>query len=143
MFAHVMCMPWHNHYGAFNFQTPCRRWCLVGYQLSRSFKNGSSHLLPFHFLLQCYCSSARREMLWNFRCSASNIDFNSCLLRKHIITQYIPRKTLSEHLNWYLLWVVFRIRNHVYTRKHNLYFLVMVHISTQGDCVPVLSFFAW
>lgn len=35
------------------------------------------------------------------------------------------------------------IRNHVYTRKHNLYFLVMVHISTQGDCVPVRSFFAW
>lgn len=33
------------------------------------------------------------------------------------------------------------IQNHVYTRKHNLYFLVMVRISTQGDCVPVLSAF--
>jgi hypothetical protein len=97
------------------------------------------------------------------RCSVSYIELNLCLLvityssynvpkcvwlkfsvwtsvcRSGESVKPIPRKIISGHLNWYLLWVVFRIQDHVYTLKHNLYFLVMALISTQRDCVPVLS----
>jgi len=142
-----MCMPWHNYYGAFNFQTPCWRWCLVGYQLSRSFKNGSSHLLPFHFLLQCYYSSARREMLWNFRRSASYIDSNSCSLRRHIITQSIPRKILSGHLNWYLLWFFFSESRIMFIHGNTIYtflwWFTSAHKETVSLCLVFLPGKLW
>jgi hypothetical protein len=73
------------------------------------------------------------------RCSVSYIELNFCLLVITYSSYNVPRKTISGHLNWYLLWVVFRIQDHVYTLKHNLYFLAMALISTQRDCVPVLS----
>jgi len=46
-------------------------------------------------------------------------------------------KKVSGH--WYLICVIFRIQDLVCTLKHSLCFLVMVYISTQGDCAPVHS----